>query len=651
MCGFAGFHSPRNFPQSADILARNLGDQLRQRGPDGAGEWISNNLQTALAFRRLAIVDLTKTGEQPMVSADGRFVLVMNGEIYNHRELRSELRARGRLFLGGSDTEVLLGAISEWGLEVSLNRSVGMFALALVDVEQQLLFLARDRLGEKPLYYGWSNNHFFFGSELKAFRPHPGFTPTVDRGSLTLYLRHSYVPSPHCIFEGFHKLLPGHILGLPLDGRASPGKEEIRRYWALPKPDLQEPSGRSSEDCVEELEALLRAAVRMQLLADVPVGAFLSGGIDSSTVVSLMQAESAARVKTFNIGFADPHVDESTHAECVASHLGTDHVAWRCADSELLDLAGQLPNVYSEPFADDSQLPTLALARLARQSVTVCLSGDGGDELFLGYGRYAKSLFRWQQINEHPGLCAGLRCGVDALANLVAHLADSPLKRKCFCKLNRVRKHWLPENLLAYYSYRMSTNKGAELYLNQPEVMREFADDAALMPSLRDDLSCLSYLDLNTYLPDDILVKVDRAAMAFSLETRMPFLDHRVVEYACKMPEDLKRNAGQSKWPLRQILNKRFPPKLFERPKMGFSTPMERWLRGPLRDWGEAQLEESRLRRDGFFDVGEVRRLWNEHQRGRRNRAYMLWGILMFQAWHETFLDLWTPHTLSNSKN
>jgi len=644
MCGFAGFHSPRNFPQSADSLARNMGDQLQQRGPDGTGEWISDNLRTALAFRRLAIIDLTKTGEQPMVSADGRFVLAMNGEIYNHRDLRIELEARGRHFLGGSDTEVLLGAISEWGLEVGLNRSVGMFALALVDVEQQFLFLARDRLGEKPLYYGWNHNHFFFGSELKAFRPHPGFAPKVDRGALTLYLRHSYVPSPHCIFEGFHKLLPGHILALSVDGNASPGKEVIRRYWALPKPDLQEPFGRSSEECVDELEGLLRAAVRMQLLADVPVGAFLSGGIDSSTVVSLMQAESAARVKTFNIGFVDRHVDESAYAEHVAAHLGTDHHRLRCEDSELLELAGLLPEVYSEPFADDSQLPTLALARLARQSVTVCLSGDGGDELFLGYGRYGKAVLRWRQIREHAGLCAGLRCGVDALATLLTHLADSPLKRKCFCKLNRVRKHWLPQNLPAYYTYRMSTNKGAELYLSRPEAMREFVDDAALMASLRDDLSCLSYVDLNTYLPDDILVKVDRAAMAFSLETRMPFLDHRVVEYASKIPESLKRNAGQSKWPLRQILRRKFPPQFFDRPKMGFNTPMDRWLRGPLRDWGEAQLAESRLQRESFFDVGEVRRLWSDHQHHRRNRAYMLWGILMFQAWYETFLDRSARH-------
>jgi asparagine synthase (glutamine-hydrolysing) len=637
MCGFAGFHSPRNFPQTAAQLARNMGDQLRQRGPDGAGEWISNNLRTAIAFRRLAIIDLTKAGAQPMVSADGRFVLAINGEIYNHRELRSELEVRGQQFLGSSDTEVLLGAICEWGLEVSLNRSVGMFAIALVDVQRRVLLLARDRLGEKPLYYGWSNDQFFFGSELKAFRPHPGFTPTVDRGSLTLYLRHSYVPSPHSIFEGFHKLLPGHILSLSLDGSASPGSEISRRYWALPKPGVQESSSDSSEQCIDGLEALLRNAIRMQLLADVPVGAFLSGGIDSSTVVSLMQAESAAPVKTFTIGFADAHVDESSYAERVASHLETQHVTWRCADSELLDLAGQLPHVYSEPFADDSQLPTLALARLARQSVTVCLSGDGGDELFIGYGRYRKALLRWQQIREHAGLCAGLRCGVDALTSLLTHLADSPLKRKCFCKLNRVRKHWLPENLPAYYSYRMSTNKGAELYLSQPETMREFADDAALMPSLRDDLSCLSYVDLNTYLPDDILVKIDRAAMAFSLETRMPFLDHRVVEYASKMPEAYKRNQGKSKWPLRQILKKNFPAEFFERPKMGFNTPMDRWLRGPLRDWGEAQLAESRLSREGFFDVGEVRRLWVEHQQQRRNRAYMLWGILMFQAWYETF--------------
>jgi asparagine synthase (glutamine-hydrolysing) len=648
MCGFAGFHSLRHFPQNAEALARNMGDQLQRRGPDSSGEWISFNLQIALAFRRLAIIDLTKTGEQPMVSADGQLILVMNGEIYNHRALRAELEARGHHFLGNSDTEVLLGAISEWGLEASLKRCVGMFAIALVDVQRELLLLARDRLGEKPLYYGWSNNSFFFGSELKAFRPHPDFNPTVDRGALTLYLRHSYVPSPHCIFEGFHKLLPAHILTLSLSRNASLGKEVIRPYWRLPKPDLNEVCTDSPDQCVNELETLLRDAIRMQLLADVPVGAFFSGGIDSSTVVSLMQAESSVPVKTFNIGFTDARLDESTFAERFASHLGTEHSTWRCADSELLELVGLLPQVYSEPFADDSQLPTLALARLARQSVTVCLSGDGGDELFLGYGRYAKSLSRWRQITGHPGLCAGLRCGIDALSNLLTHLADSPFIRKCCCKLNRVRKHWLPENLPAYYSYRLSTNKGAELYLNRPEAMREFSDEAALIPTLRDDLSCLGYLDLNMYLPDDILVKVDRAAMAFSLETRMPFLDHRVVEFACKIPESLKRNEGRPKWPLRQILKKRFPAALFDRPKMGFNTPMDRWLRGPLCDWGEAQLAESRLRREDFFDVAEVRRLWSEHQTGRRDRAYMLWGILMFQAWHETFMDLPTPQEIDS---
>jgi len=643
MCGFAGFHSPRDFPRRADILVQKMGNQLWQRGPDGGGEWISSNLGIALAFRRLAIIDLSRLGDQPMISADGRFTLAMNGEIYNHRDLRVELEGRGHRFVGDSDTEVLLGAIAEWGLEDSLKRCVGMFAIALVDIQKQLLLLARDRLGEKPLYYGWSSNNFFFGSELKAFRPHPGFVPTVDRGALTLYLRYSYVPSPHCIFEGFHKLLPGHLFSLSLGGSASPGNEVIRPYWSLPKPDSREPSRSSPADCVDELEALLRDAIRMQMLADVPVGAFLSGGVDSSTIVSLMRAESLAPVKTFCIGFTDARMDESVHAERVASHLGTEHITWHCADSELLALADLLPQAYSEPFADDSQLPTLALARLARQSVTVCLSGDGGDELFLGYGRYAKSLRRWRQINGHPVMGAGLRCGTNALGVLLGLLVDSPFKRKCFSKLNRAQKHWLPESLPSYYSYRMSTNKQADLYLNHPQAMHEFSDDAILMTALRDDLSSLSYLDLNTYLPDDILVKVDRAAMAFSLETRMPFLDHRVVEHAFNIPEIQKRYGGQSKWPLRQILSRRVPSQFFDRTKMGFSTPMDRWLRGPLRDWAEAQLEESRLRREGFFDVAEVRRLWSDHQQGRRNRAYMLWGILMFQAWHETFMDRSAP--------
>jgi len=612
-----------------------MGDRLRQRGPDGSGEWSAHALGIALAFRRLAIVDLTELGHQPMISSDRRFVLAMNGEIYNHRTLRAQLEQRGHAFRGNSDTEVLLEAVAAWGLDEALRRCVGMFALALVDLQERSVLLARDRLGEKPLYYGWSNNCFFFGSELKAFRPHPGFAPEVDRGALSLYLRFGYVPSPYCILAGFHKLLPGHMLSLPLDGSASPGKEVLNCYWSLPNPAEQQFFKGSPEDSVQELEELLSETIRLQMLADVPVGVFLSGGTDSSTLVSLMQALSPVPVKTFTIGFPDTALDESSHAERIARYLGADHTTWQCTDSELLELVNQLPQAYSEPFADDSQLPTMALARLARKQVTVSLSGDGADELFLGYGRYQHTLRRWRQFNRYPR--TALKLGVNTLSTLAGLLPESSLQRRCLSRLGRARRQWFPRHLPGYYGYRMAVMKAPDLYLTRFEDVPEFFDEAAERGALREDLSCLSYLDLHTYLPDDILVKVDRAAMAFSLETRMPFLDHRVVEYAVRVPDALKRLDGRPKWPLRQILARRVPRELTERTKMGFCPPTCRWLRGPLREWAEAQLAEDRLRREGFFEPAESRRLWDEHQQGNRDRGTMLWAFLMFQAWYESF--------------
>jgi asparagine synthase (glutamine-hydrolysing) len=573
-----------------------------------------------------------------MLSSDGRFALVLNGEVYNHNALRADLAQQGHSFRGHSDTEVLLAGIAAWGLEKTLQCSAGMFALALVDIPRRQLLLARDRLGEKPLFYGWSNGHFFFGSELKAFRPHPGFVPEVDRRALTLYLRFGYVPSPWCILAGFHKLLPAHVLLLPLDGSASPGRETLRSYWSLPKPGERGVFAGSPEDCVGHLRELLRESIRLQMLADVPVGAFLSGGIDSSTVVSLLQAEARVPVKTFSIGFPDSHYDESMHAERIARHLGTEQVTWRCADSELLELARQVPQVYCEPFADDSQLPTLALARLARRQVTVSLSGDGGDELFHGYGRYEKSLERWQQLKRHPEIGTTARCAILAASAAISLLAESPFQRRWTSRLAKARNQWLAQSLPCYYRHRMSLHKAPDLYLSRPEITKDFFDEMSDMRGLEEqDVSCLSYLDLNTYLPDDLLVKVDRAAMAVSLETRMPLLDHRVVEYAAQIPDAIKRRHGQNKWPLRMILAQSVPPELTDRPKMGFCTPMGRWLRGPLFEWAEAHLSEDRLRREGFFAPEEVRRLWRKHQQGPRDAGLLLWGLLMFQGWYETF--------------
>jgi asparagine synthase (glutamine-hydrolysing) len=636
MCGFVGFHAPRNFPADADDLVREMRDLLRHRGPDDAGEWVRPLLGTALGFRRLAIVDRSELGHQPMASASGRFTLVVNGEVYNHLTLRRDLEREGSSFRGHSDSEVLLEAISEWGLETALRRSVGMFALALVDTRERRLFLARDRLGEKPLYYGWCNGNFLFGSELKAFRPHPDFTPEVDRTALTLYLRHGYVPAPHCILAGFSKLLPGCILSMRLDGTAAPGEETIERYWSIPKPGEKTPFKGSPEDYAAGLEELLRGTIRMQMLADVPVGAFLSGGTDSATVVSLMQAEASVPVKTFSIGFPDAALDESHYAAAIAKHLGTDHTPCRCTDSDVLGLAEQVPHAYSEPFADESQLPVLALSRVARRQVTVSLSGDGGDELF-HYGRYLHTLTRWRRMNKYPRFRTGLGCGLSALSSIAGLLVDCAAKRRLLSQLNKARSQFLAQHLPAYYRHRMSVVKTPNLFLSKPETVRDFFDVSAQTDGLGERTSSLSYLDLNTYLPDHVLVKVDRGAMAFGLESRIPMLDHRIVEYAATAPDNLFRHDGLPKWPLRHIQARHIPPALTNRPKMAFCAPMGRWLRGPLRKWAEGHLAADRLRRENFFDAAEVRRCWGEHQLGKRDRAPLLWNLLVFQAWHASF--------------
>ncbi len=639
MCGFVGFHSQRDFPFNARGVAKAMGDTLRRRGPDASGEWIDEVLGVALSFRRLSIVDLSPSGHQPMRSQDGRLVLAVNGEIYNHAALRIQLAERGRVFRGHCDIEVLLEAIALWGLEETLRQCVGMFALALVDLEKHRLWLARDRFGEKPLYYGWSKNHFLFGSELKAFRPHPDFVAQVDSGGLSTYLTHGYVPSPYSILSGFHKLKPGCILSLPLDGSAAPGKEAMTCYWSIPHPAEQNPLGGRPEDLVAELEELLRRSIRFQMQADVPVGAFLSGGIDSSALACLMQSFSSKPIKTFTIGFPDVRFDESLHAARVARHVGTDHTTWRCKDSELLDLITEIPQAYSEPFADDSQIPTMALSKLARTEVKVSLSGDGADEIFLGYGRYKRTLHRWRQLNRHPMVWAGMRGGIASVAALTGLLVQSPLKQRLLSQLDRARRQCSYRNLADAYRYYMSVVKAPALYLRRFEKVPEVFDQEGANGRLREDFSSLGYLDLLTYLPDDLLVKVDRAAMAFGLETRMPYLDHRVVEFAARIPEDVKRWDGRPKWMLRQLLARHIPRELTERPKMGFCPPIGRWLRGPLHDWAESQLGEERLRREGFFDPVQTRRLWHEHVNGGRNRGTVLWPFLMFQAWHEMFFD------------
>jgi asparagine synthase (glutamine-hydrolysing) len=564
----------------------------------------------ALGHQRLAIVDLTAAGHQPMVSVSGRYVLAFNGEIYNHLEIRQTLGQQ--TWRGHSDTETLLAGIQQWGLETSLHRAVGMFAIAVWDREEKCLLLARDRMGEKPLYYGWQGKSFVFGSELKALREHPDFQNTIDRRALALYVRSGYVPAPHSIFSGIRKLMPGTTLKIRAN-QVVGHLPEPRAYWrldrAIPQGDDQRFSGRP-EEAVEALESHLRTAIKQQQIADVPLGAFLSGGVDSSTVVALMQALSQAPVRTFSIGFEEPGYNEAHHARIVAGHLKTEHTELYVTAQDAMSVIPELPQIYDEPFADVSQIPTVLVSRLARQHVTVALSGDGGDELFCGYGRYPQTAHTWGRLSKIPLL---LRRTFQRM------LPKGPLAEGLGAA-----------NLDGFYQFMNSQWKGF------PGLVLGPARDTCptLMPAwLNEPRERMMYADALTYLPDDILVKVDRAAMSTSLETRVPFLDHRVVEFAWSLPDSVKYRNDVGKWPLKQLLYKYVPQHMVDRQKMGFGVPLEHWLRGPLRDWAEDLLSEDRLRAEGFFDPEPIRAEWKRHLAAKQDRHYGLWTILMFQAW------------------
>jgi asparagine synthase (glutamine-hydrolysing) len=645
MCGFTGFLS-LSAKIDANLLTK-MSDTITHRGPDDSGIWHDNEAGVGLAHRRLSIVDLSPAGHQPMLSGSERYVIAFNGEIYNHSTLRAELENGDNApeWRGHSDTETLLACFDAWGIETTVKKSIGMFAFAVWDKQTRRLTLGRDRLGEKPLYYGWQGQGekavFLFGSELKALRAHPAFENTINRGALSLQLRHNYIPAPYSIYDGIAKLRQGCLLTVSLQQR-----EPIEwAYWSALKvveSGTAKPFMGSAEQAIDELEALLKSAIRQQMMADVPLGAFLSGGIDSSLVVALMQAQSAQPVKTFTIGFHEQGYNEAVHAKAIAQHLGTEHTELYVTAEQAMAVIPSLPGLYDEPFSDSSQIPTFLVSQLAKQHVTVSLSGDAGDELFCGYQRYVKAANIWHKIALLPLPLRRL------LAKGIISLSTESWNRVTgFLPLfNSTRPVNVGDKL--HKGVCLLTSKTVdELYAH---FITHWFDSASVvidgllpttlvdgLPSLigLNDIQRMMALDSMTYLPDDILVKVDRAAMGVSLETRVPFLDHRVVEFAWQLPQSMKLHNGQSKWALRQVLYNYVPKSLIERPKMGFGVPIDGWLRGPLRAWAEALLDETRLRNEGFFQPAPIRKKWQEHLSGQRNWQNHLWDVLMFQAWLE----------------
>lgn len=620
-------------------VAVHMRDTLYHRGPDDGGSWIDVAHGIALVHRRLSILDLSAAGHQPMPSASDRYVIAFNGEVYNHLDLREALP--GYAWRGHSDTETLLAAVSAWGVNTTLKKSVGMFAFALWDRQDRILTLARDRFGEKPLYYGLQGDVFLFGSELKALKAHPAFNAQIDRDALALYIRHGYIPAPYSIYQGIFKLPPGTWMQIGADLNAT----EPIEYWSARQAAEGGQHSQFEGDAAEaahELGRLLKQSVSGQMMADVPLGAFLSGGVDSSAVVALMQAQSNRPVKTFTIGFKDQAYNEAEYAHAVAKYLGTEHTELYVTSEQAMAVIPQLPHIYDEPFADSSQIPTWLVAKMAREHVTVSLSGDGGDELFGGYNRYSIGE-KLKTVTRLPlplrKTLAGMISGIpperwETVMEWVLPLIPNKLRfANPGDKLHKFAGVLRSDGCEGVYLGLVSLwNDPASIVLGSKEPTT-VATDRNKWPNLPGLTQQMMALDTVGYLPDDILAKVDRAAMSVSLETRMPFLDHRVMEFAWRLPMSMKMKPGQSKHVLRQILYKHVPKKLIERPKMGFSVPLDSWLRGPLRDWAEALLGESRIREEGFFDPAPIRKKWLEHLSGRYNWQHQLWVILMFQAW------------------